>query len=414
LRICFVTTEYALHPPFGGIATYTRDAARWLAAHGHEVHVVLVSRNGPRNVERDAGVTIHTAPTQRIKPRRLLAYLARVPGMSSLHEAYAGWNLLENSLGAWGAIHSLSAPRPFDVIEAADWGGLGFWGAVNPARSVPLLLRSHGYANMAVPGWNWDGIRFQLALERFAIRRADFILAASVERVAHYGATFHVAPSRIGSLPYGIDMSRFSPRNLQQSLDGDKVSVLYLGRVERRKGCDVLFDALRMAHLHIPTARTTFVGPVAADMKEDFDTFLRETESWVEYAGAVPQDEVVTYLQRSDVIVLPSRFETLPRVLIEALAAGVPQIATPVNGIPEIVENGVTGILVDPLTSDALAEAIQRLCVSPALRATMAQKSRARALAKFDLDRVMPVQVEVYRTLQERRSPIGVLARCAQ
>ena len=204
-------------------------------------------------------------------------------------------------------------------------------------------------------------------------------------------------------------MSRFPERGPLAPPDSADAVILYLGRVEVRKGCEVLLEALRTVHLRSPRARVVFVGPIATDMKVAFEAFLQETTGWVEYAGMVPQAEVRTYLERSDMIVLPSRMETLPRVLIEALAAGVPQISTPANGIPEIVEDGVTGFLVDPLTPDALAEAILRLCISPKLRATMAQQSRARALAKFDIDRLMTVQVEVYRALQEGRSPLDVL-----
>ena len=90
MRICFVSPEYALHPPFGGIATYTRDAARWLAARGHDVHVVLVSRAGPLGTEDDAGVLVHSVPSQRIRPRRLLSFAGRLPALSLLREAHAG------------------------------------------------------------------------------------------------------------------------------------------------------------------------------------------------------------------------------------------------------------------------------------------------------------------------------------
>ena len=169
LRLCFISPEYALHPPFGGIATYTRDTARWLVANGHQVHVVLVSRTCPPGTEDDNGVKVHLVPPQRIRPRRILRYAAQVPGLRSLYEAYAGWNLLEDSLGAWRAIRGLS-PRagPFDVIEAADTFGLGFWGPANRFRRTPILIRSHGYADPSLLGRNWPGMQFQLALERFS------------------------------------------------------------------------------------------------------------------------------------------------------------------------------------------------------------------------------------------------------
>ena len=98
--------------------------------------------------------------------RRILRYAAQVPGLRSLYEAYAGWNLLEDSLGAWRAIRGLSSRRPFDVIEAADTFGLGFWAPANRFRRTPILIRSHGYADPSLLGRNWPGMQFQLALER--------------------------------------------------------------------------------------------------------------------------------------------------------------------------------------------------------------------------------------------------------
>lgn len=409
MHISFVTPEYALKPPFGGIATYTRDAARWLVDHGHTVHVVMVSRKELPSTIDDGGVQVHTVLPRRIKPRRLLRYFALVPGLDSLREAYAGWDLLENSLGAWRALSSLSRGCKMDLVEVADFHGLGFWLAASPMRRTPLLVRSHGYANKAIPGWDWPGIDFQLALERFTVRRADFVLTMSVERVANYCAMFDVAPSQIGPWPIMVDMQKYRARNSDQSGAAGHPKVLYLGRVERRKGCDLLIKALHQVHQAAPDMRVTFVGAVADDMKSEFDAFLCEAGGWVTHVGPVPQDDVVSYLNQSDMIVLPSRFETLPRVLVEALATGVPQIAARANGIPEIVEDGVTGLLVDPLTPEALADAIRRLCVSPELRMEMAQKSRARACRKFDINRVMPVQLEVYRALHEGRPPLAIL-----
>jgi len=410
VRICFVTTEYTLHPPYGGIATYTRDAARWLVAHGHEVHVVLVSRAGLHDVEEDAGVIVHTVPTQRIRPRRLLACAARIPGLSFLQEAYAGWDLLENSVGAWKAVYRLSKPKLFDVIEAADFSGLGFWGTFRPWRPAPIVIRSHGYLNRDLPGWDRVGAHFQLALERYSVRHADFVLAVSAERVTHYQAMFGVDPTKIGGLVSGVVMPEQPPSDAPADQDEKGVTVLYVGRVELRKGCDILIEALRIVHQQQPSVRVTFVGSIADDMKQAFAAFLEDTTSWVQYVGAVPQEQVIAYLRQGDMIVLPSRFETLPRVLIEALAAGVPQVASSANGIPEIVQHGVTGFVVDPITPETFAEAIICLSSSPELRSLMSQRSRERALARFEINSVMEKQVRVYRALAAGEPPLRVLA----
>jgi glycogen synthase len=410
LRICFVTPEYALHPPYGGIATYTRQAARWLAAHGHEVHVILVSRVGPHGTEDDAGVIVNTVPTRRIRPRRLLAYAGSVPGLAFLREAYAGWNLLEDTLGAWKAVDRLSRPRPFDVIEVADFSGLGFWGTFRPGCRAPILVRSHGYVNLALRSSNWAGARFQLALERYSVRHADFVLAVSAERVQHYRAAFGVDSAKIGALVSGISIADEPEAEARTDQPNTGVTILYIGRVELRKGCDILFEALKSVHQQHPWVRAVFVGPIADNMQRSFADFLNETTPWVRYQGVVPQQQVVDYLRQGDMIVLPSRFESLPRVLIEALAAGVPQIASSANGIPEIVEDGVTGFIVDPITPEGFAEAILRLSSSANLRALMSQRSRDRALAKFEINTVMEKQVLVYRALAAAESPHEVLA----
>jgi glycosyltransferase involved in cell wall biosynthesis len=354
---------------------------------------------------------VHSVPTQRIKPRRLLNYAARVSGLSFLRDAYAGWNRLEDSVGTWRAVSELSRRESFDVVEVADFSALGFWGTLRPRRPTPILVRSHGYQKLDLPGWNQDGARFQLALERYSVRHADFVLAASIERVSHYQAIFDVEPLKVGALPYGISMPGPPSFDAPVGQDAKVVTVLYIGRVELRKGCDVLFEALGIAHGRRPSIRAVFIGPIAEDMMHAFAAFLEETASWTQYQGTVPQEQITACLREGDMIVLPSRFETLPRVLIEALAAGVPQVATPVNGIPEIVDDGVTGILVEPDNPEALAAAIERLSASPELRSMMAQRSRARAFEKFDIEKVMPRQVEVYRALVEGRSPLEALAQ---
>jgi len=406
LRICFVTPEYALCPPFGGIATYTRDAAQWLAAHGHDVHVIVVARRDDRKTLDDGGVQLHQVSPVRIRPRRLLTYASRIPGLGVLREAYCGWDLLENSVGAWRVVRGLHSASPFDVIEVADSYGLGSWGLMGASRWPPILVRSHGYLDLSLQHANWCGARFQLALERLSVRRADFVLAVSVERVEHYQSVFGVEPSRIGSLPHGVDYSAWNQPSSRASRDKGCVSILYLGRIELRKGCDTLLDALRMVHDVEPRARVVFLGNVARDMEARHDGFMQEAASWAEHVHAVPQDEVRHYLHQADMIVLPSRFETLPRVLIEALAVGTPQVATPVNGIPEIVDDGLTGLLVPVDDARALSDAILELSASPWLRDRMSQESRRRARRLFDINDVMARQVAVYRALVEGRSPL--------
>jgi glycosyltransferase involved in cell wall biosynthesis len=115
-------------------------------------------------------------------------------------------------------------------------------------------------------------------------------------------------------------------------------------------------------------------------------------ESRVTFAGQRRRAEVLARLAQTDVLVAPSvptaegKREGLPVVLIEALAAGVPVVASDLSGIPELVETDVTGILVPPGDARAIADALERLARDPALRARLAAGGRARVAAEFDLD----------------------------
>ena len=136
----------------------------------------------------------------------------------------------------------------------------------------------------------------------------------------------------------------------------------------------------------------TFIGdgPDRADLERRVESL--GLSSRVTFAGQRRRDEVLERLAATDVLVTPSvptadgKREGLPVVLIEALAAGVPAVASDLSGIPELVETDVTGILVPPGDAGAIADALERLARDPDLRSRLAAGGRARVAAEFDLD----------------------------
>ena len=98
------------------------------------------------------------------------------------------------------------------------------------------------------------------------------------------------------------------------------------------------------------------------------------------------QDEIGAHYRAADVFCLPSFAEGVPVVLMEAMASGLPVVSTRVNGIPELVEDGVSGRLVAPGRSDPLAAALRELAVNPAHRAKLGEAARARVAEAFEID----------------------------
>jgi glycosyltransferase involved in cell wall biosynthesis len=161
---------------------------------------------------------------------------------------------------------------------------------------------------------------------------------------------------------------------------------IFVGRLDAVKGVPLLieaFAAVREAH---PEARLAVVGDGPARAALEAQAAALGIAAATEFLGYRAQDEVADLLAGADLLVLPSFAEGLPVVLMEAMASGLPVIATRVAGVAELVEDGVSGLLVPPGDVESLAAALRRLLADPALGARMGAAGRAQVEAAFDSD----------------------------
>lgn len=173
------------------------------------------------------------------------------------------------------------------------------------------------------------------------------------------------------------------------------VEVLFVGWMLEAKGVRELLAAAR----GLPRVRFTLVGAQQPDFVE---TVREELESQSDHLQILPpraREEILELYRRADVFVLPSWSEGFPNVVLEAMAAGLPVVATPVGAIPDIVENGEEGLLVPPRDPLALEAAIRRLVESPELRLAMGRRARERVEAAFSSDAVIEQLEGVYSGL---------------
>jgi glycosyltransferase involved in cell wall biosynthesis len=210
----------------------------------------------------------------------------------------------------------------------------------------------------------------------------------------------------------GIDARLFAGRDGADPLPqlGDRPRVVFVGRMVRQKGVHVL--AAAAARLRTPGARVVYVGDGPERTRVERDAERLGVADRVHVTGFVPHERVPDFLASADVLVLPSLYEELGTVLVEALHAGVPTVASRTGGIPEVVQDGVTGLLVEPGDPGALARAIDTVLGDPTLAASMRANALARAGA-YDLSTVADEIHLLYARVTAREEPVPAQAPMA-
>jgi glycosyltransferase involved in cell wall biosynthesis len=216
------------------------------------------------------------------------------------------------------------------------------------------------------------------------VRDADFVVC-----ISDYGRSQLMALvgeehwAKIHVVHCGVDLARY-PTHGRRSANGTP-AVLAVGRLVSLKGHAVLLEAIADLIRSGEPVRATIVGD--GPRRTPLERRARElgVAAHVSFAGTVGQDEIGDFYEHADVFCLPSFIEGIPVVLVEAMAAGVPVVASHITGIPELVHDGSSGLLVPPGRADLLADALRTLLRDPDRRAELAAEGRRRVSLEFEL-----------------------------
>lgn len=183
----------------------------------------------------------------------------------------------------------------------------------------------------------------------------------------------------------GVDPQLFSPQPKKAA--PEIFEILCVGRLTPAKGQHLLIDAVERLAQQGRRVKLRLVGsgPDEASLRKQAARIANP--DCIVFEGAVNQDRIRTLYAAADLFCLPSFAEGLPVVLMEAMAMGIPCVATQITGIPELIRNNIDGLLVPPSDLDALVEALARLMDDAALRQRLAGSGRARILEHYDLHR---------------------------
>lgn len=366
IRLLYVTTSTDL----GGAEKMLTSVIGRLDLARYEVAVISLNRPGAYAEQLKAlGIPVESI------------YMRGVPSL-------AGW---------WKLRRWIRTFRP-DLIHAF------LYKAVQVTRLVtwpthPLILSSPRISYRTMPGWAHRVDRFLMSRDVATLAESQATERFLVEHLGYHG-------KRVRVVHNGVDLDCWRQRpdardRLRAELvPGGEPLILSVGRLVPQKGFTWLLKALAVLDQGLPwRAAIVGNGPLHAELTAQVDALgLRDRVLLLGERRDVPD-----LLSAADCFVLPSLWEGMPNAVLEAMACGLPTVATAVDGTTEIIEHETSGLLVPPAEAAPLATALQRVLVDPELRKRLAAQARVRVEAAFDLQETVKRYYTIYEEILQEQ-----------
>jgi glycosyltransferase involved in cell wall biosynthesis len=268
------------------------------------------------------------------------------------------------------------------IVQTCDLYANSFALPASALAGVPVRLGSRRELNP-------DKSAAQIALQRHAYRCAHGVIANS-NAAASVLETEGIPRQRIHVIANGVSLERFSQRSAQRSV----TTIITVANLRQEKAHEVLLAAAARLAPRYPNLQFLIVGdgPRAAELRALAKTLGVGTQ--VSFLGH--REDIPALLARADAYVLPSRSEAFPNGAIEAMAAGLPVVASRVGGLLDLIDDGRTGLLVKPDDPSALADALESLVLSPAHAAKLGASAREEVTRRYSFDRMVRAFEDLY------------------
>ncbi len=351
-----------LFPPkwLAGTEIATYNLAEHLAKRGHEIHVITSHDKGLPNFDKENGFYIHRLAWPKIRIIGVLSFWLQI-------------------------FLKIRTIKP-DIVQAQAINmGIPAY-ITKKILKIPYIIWGRG-DDVYRPG------RFIRITTKPILQNANAVLALTEDmRRKLAKGTDH----EIFVVPNGINLNLFAERSLTIVKENGVKKILFVGRLSPVKGVQYLIRAMERVLKEIPEAKLILVGEgKEREMLESLSIQLDINKS-VQFVGIVNHEKVHTFMQQADVFVLPSLSEGFPNVLLEAMACGLPVIATRVGGIPDIIMEEENGYLIDEKRPDEISEKLLFLSRNKPITWKISKNNKEK-VKKYNWDNIVSNLEEIYR-----------------
>lgn len=410
---CFLSQEY---PPtaVGGVGRYIHQLARGIANLGHHVHVLTRAATND-SLDLEDGVWVHRVMPRPLKTESPSTTAGRIPD-----------HIWAYSLTMLEVIDGIAERRDIKCVYAPVWDCEGiailrdgrFPLVVGLQTTLKFWLMSNSH-RLADAEFKHSFIDPMLSLESELLQKAKALHSISSAIGRDIAAAYDLMlTDRMRVIPLGIDDYSLMPAASSAASMGRDVDVrlLFVGRLEARKGIDLLLAALPRVLAKYPNARIDIVGN---DNITDFNgsTYRAAFESKeigsdvrrrIVFHGEVSEEALRGFYQTCDIFVAPSRFESFGLIFVEAMTYGKPVIGCRAGGMPEIIVDEETGLLAEPGDAVSLQVCLERLIGDRAFRVRLGAAGRQRYESYFTAEQMAEQVLGLLVEAGERCSPAVV------
>lgn len=355
MRICYIADAQSIH---------TQRLVNHFARQGHEIH--LISSRFTDGYE----ASIHMHPLTRLLP--------------------VTWSPFKSINGLWWLYEVRKLVRKIapHILDAHFLPVSGYLGCASGFH--PFVMSVWGSDILLLPKSSF----FNRWATKFVLKKADFVTCIS--RFLYDALSEYTSLSKVRMIPFGVDSETFKPRGEKQASSLKTIGIIK--SLDPVYGIEYLIKAIPLIIKDFQDLKVLIIGDGDETPYRRLSKELK-VEKHIEFISGVPHRDVPGYLAKMDIFVMPSLSESFGVAALEAQAMEIPVVASRVGGIPEVVKDGISGLLVEPGNPPAIADAVRKLLTDDFLREQMGRKGRELAIKNYEWKELMKERENLYREI---------------